>query len=280
MSVYIELVILDNATITIMLILLTNRILSRKPNKLKTVIATLLSTGVSLCYPYVYDAFLSVAIRLILYVVMCIILFCGRERFILSSIIFLLVTFLFGGAIFAVGFLVQGSADKALTASVTDLPVSVIMLSAFTLYVILKRIILGVKKVRKLSINVYECALTLLGIELKVRALMDTGNRLYDTKSGLPVVILSAKSIINKLTDEQVQSLVCGRGDLLQRGARYIQISTVGGSNKILLLKPDEFRLYFDDGRNIIYDVTVGLTFSPLKDSERYDVILHPSLIE
>ena len=109
---------------------------------------------------------------------------------------------------------------------------------------------------------------------------MDTGNRLYDVKSGLPVVILSAKSIVKKLSDSQVQSLVLGRGETLQKNARYLQISTVGGSNKILLLKPDEFRLYFEDGSNIIYDVAVGLTFSPLKDSEQYDAILHPSLME
>lgn len=280
MSVYIELVILDNATVTIMLILLTNRITSRKTQWLKTVIATLISTAVSLCYPFVYDTFLSVAIRLILYAVTCLILFYGRERFFLSSIVFLLVTFLFGGAIFAVGFFMQGSVENALTVSTTNIPVSVILISAFILYAILKRIVISVKKVRELNASIYECKLSLLGVELKVRALMDTGNRLYDGKSGLPVVILSAKSIVKKLSNSQVQSLVLGRGETLQKNARYLQISTVGGSNKILLLKPDEFRLYFEDGSNIIYDVAVGLTFSPLKDSEQYDAILHPSLME
>ena len=109
---------------------------------------------------------------------------------------------------------------------------------------------------------------------------MDTGNRLYDERAGLPVVVIGIKSLLGVLDNEQVVALSAGRIEAVQRGARYFEVSTAAKKGKILLLKPDFFKLYSDKGEHILYDVTVGVSFAPLGESTEYDAILHPAIIQ
>ncbi len=280
MSVYIEYVILDNFVITYMLAALTYRILLKRVAKIRSLIAAVVGTGVAVAYPFVKGNVWIILLKLGLYVVLCLILFLKKQKFFLCSLTFLGLTFLFGGMMFGIGFAVCGDLETTLRVNPMDFPVSIIIIGAFLCYLAARKIAVRFHRVKDLGGVVYDFSLSLLGRTMKFRGLLDTGNRLYDKSSGLPVVIVSAKSLMGEVTDEQFRVMFSGRGETLQKGAHYMEINTVaGGKNKILLLRPESFVLYSKNEGNILYDVMVGVSFSPIRDAVGYDAILHPALV-
>lgn len=280
MSAYIEYVILDNFTVTCLIASLTYRIMLKRTNRIRTLVASLTGTAVAVFYPFVKNDVLVIIIKLALWIVLSLILFLKKEKFFMCALTFLGLTFLFGGVMFGIGFVVSGDATAAMRVNMLDFPVSVIIAGVFICWLAVKKILVKFHRMRDLGGVIYDFSLSVLGNTMKFRGLMDTGNRLYDKVSGLPVIVLSAKSLMGNISDEQFRIMFSGRGDTLQPQAHYMEISTVaGGKNKILLLKPDAFVLYSAGGGNILYDVMVGVSFSPLKDAIGYDAILHPALI-
>lgn len=280
MSAYIEYVILDNFVVTYMLAALTYRILLKRVPKLRAAAAATVGTAVAVCYPFVESDVWVVIIKLSLWLALSLILFAGGQKFILCSLTFLGLTFLFGGAMFGIGFFISGDASEAMRVNMLDFPISAVVIGVFFCYLAVRKIAVRFHRIKDLGGVIYDFSLSVLGNTMNFRGLMDTGNRLYDKVSGLPVIILSAKSLMGNVTDEQFRIMFSGRGDTLQKDAHYMDISTVaGGKSKILLLHPDAFVLYSRDKANILYDVMVGVSFSPLKDAIGYDAILHPSLM-
>lgn len=280
MSAYIEYVILDNFVVTYAIASLTYRIMLKRVCLLRAAIASFIGTAVAVFYPFIKGDALVLIIKIVLWGILSLILFLKKEKFFMCALTFLSLTFLFGGVMFGIGFIVSGDASEALRLNMLDFPVSAIILGVFLCWWIVKKISVKFHRIRDLGGVIYDFSLSILGNTMKFRGLMDTGNRLYDKVSGLPVIVLSAKSLMGNISDEQFRIMFSGRGDTLQPQAHYMEISTVaGGKNKILLLKPDAFVLYSARGGNILYDVMVGVSFSPIKDAIGYDAILHPALI-
>ena len=273
MEVYIEVVILDNFTLTYLIGALSEFVMHYKRDIFRIVIGAQVATIITLFYPLIPDNFPLLALKFAVFVVVSLIFFAGRERFLLASLLFLGITFIFGGVIFALSYAIWGQQNES------QIPLSLVLLSGIICYKIVKKVCIKKRKFDDAKNQIYDFTLKIFSKTISGRALMDTGNRLYDDKSGLPVVIISAKSFITALDDEKVSLLISGRGEKMQRSARYITIETVGGgARKILLLDPDEFSLYFGGGQNILYTVKLGVSFSPLNDSVKYDALLHPSL--
>lgn len=278
MSVYIELVILDNFVLTYMLGALTHFVMKSKQPKIRLIIGSAIGTIVAVFYPFISKTFWLVSTKIALFLALSAIFFAKNGRIFISGLVFLGLTLLFGGAVFGVSLMCYGSIPLAVQMQ-TPVPVSAIILSAILVYFSVKKVANTVRKIRDASDNIYRYSLKILGKTLTGKGFLDTGNRLYDERSGLPIIVLTAKKFISILTDEQAYLLVSGQGEKIQKGARYISIETVGGGNrKILLLNADEFILYLPDQENIMCMVRVGVSFSPLCDCVKYDLLLHPSL--
>ena len=105
---------------------------------------------------------------------------------------------------------------------------------------------------------------------------LDTGNMLYDRKSGLPVVVLSMRTVLRDLSDEQAKEVFCGHAERVFAGAHRLSCGGVGKKTDIWVVKPDRFYVYCGADENIVVDVSVGLSFA-LGQSE-YDALLHPAV--
>ena len=280
MEIYVEYVILDNFTITFLISALTYRIMLKRVEKLRSLIAATIGTGIALVYPFIESNILVFVVKFGLWVVLSLILFAGKRKPLLCSVTFLALTFLFGGVMFGINYFVCGDAYSAMRVSPFDFPVSLIIICVCACCFSVKRLSVCFHRVKDVSGVIYDFAVTLFGETIELRGLMDTGNRLYDEKNGLPIVVVWIGSLVGILNDEQLVAITSGNGKSVQHGARYKNIATVVKGGKILLLKPDSFVLYSDKGEHILYDVTVGVSFVPLNDSIEYDAILHPSLIQ
>lgn len=279
MTAYVEIVILDNFVLTYCLGALSHMLLLKKISKRRCALAAVVGTTIALFYPFVSGNLLLFGIKLALWVVLSLILFLKKDKLVLGGLLFLVLTFLMGGAMFGVTLAITGDVNMALRGNFSRFPLSVLVACTYLCHLAVKKMSIALRARSDVEGTVYEFTLSLMGKRKKLRGFIDTGNRLYDDKSGLPVVVVSAKSIEEMFSDEEIKLLFLGKGELIQKKAHYVNYGALDGKRrKILLLEPDEFILYLGDKGNIFYDVMVGVALTPIRDTVNYDAILHPSL--
>jgi stage II sporulation protein GA (sporulation sigma-E factor processing peptidase) len=281
MSVYIESVILDNFFVTLLISLLSYRALSIRRSRRRHFFAALTGTAVAVAYPLLdlHAAFL-VLIKLALAAVLVLILFYKKAKMFPAACVFLGLTFAFGGALFAIGYAFYGDVHAALTLPVTFLPTGLIIAAALVLYLIYKKIVRKLKRVRDAKTYLVRAEIDALGKTVSGVAFLDTGNRLYDPKTDLPVVVLGAEPSLQILGDSGLCAMLRGQIGEISPSARYMEIGGVAGSGRLLLLKPDALRFYIGQVKHTIVDVELGLSLKKLSDAAGYDMLLHPALFD
>jgi len=281
MNVYIEAVLIDNFFITWLIAVLTFKALSIKVNWLRIAIASTLGMVVALIFPFIdIHIAITLTIRIALFIGLSFILFFKSRRFILASLVFLAFTFTFGGAIFAIGLAVHGSLYYALTRPVTNIPVGAIIFAGFLIYFVMKKLVRKLKRVYLAKGLTTTVKIEILDKELEFNAFLDTGNVLYDKKTDLPVVVLSAIASLKVLGDKGFSAYLRGKINEIDKKAHYMDFSGVDGKkNKLLILEPDNFLVYFGQATHKIEGVVLGLTLGSSKGFvNNNDVLLHPAI--
>lgn len=279
--VFIEFVIIDNFVITLLIADTTYRVLSMQRSILRMLIAAAIGTVGAVFFPFLnLSAILILPIRATLLVVLSLILFLKKGKMFFGGLIFLLLTFLFGGALFGLGLMIHGDVETALRVPVTNIPAGVIVGVVWLLYIITKKVLRKLKRVADAKDSISTVEIDILGKNIKCRAFMDTGNRLYDTKSDLPVIVLSKKASLQVLGDEGLFAFLRGDYKKICSESRLISYSgATGKTANLLILKPKEVRFFLGQTSHIYNDVLVGLSMTTFQDSVEYDVLLHPALV-
>lgn len=128
-----------------------------------------------------------------------------------------------------------------------------------------------------------------------VRALLDTGNRLYDPLTRIPVIIMESSvwrdrlpaAWGDRLKGESADRLVAELDDLSSDGfpwadrLRLVPYRAVnGGSRMMLALKPDAVELAREGAAPLRFTrVLIGLDGGTLSSDGSYRAILHPDLV-
>lgn len=277
MKVYIELVILNNFAVTFLIARLSYCLLAMPPNKYRMLLASAAGTLAAVCYPFVSNALILAAFKLICGLTLSVILF-KPKKLVKGAVFFFFLTFTFGGAMFFVGYLVHGSLEKALTLPFATFPIGAVLLGGYVVYGILNILIRKLFKHRDMKQFLYDAEIEIFGVKIECKAFLDSGNRLYDDKSGLPIVIAGIKTLSKALSDEQMTQLVTGKTKGF-KDAHYVDCNSVGGKSKLMVFRPDEVVVYEGDKANIINDVMLGVMFKRMTDVENYGLILNPAVM-
>ncbi len=201
MEVYIEYVVLDNLIMDYLLLKQTAVLLKEKFSKLNVFFGALAGTFGAVILPLfsIKKEYLFL-LKVCLGAFMCFIAVkhLNFKGYLKYFNVFLLMTFVCGGAVIGVFYLLGISlTDYGGTKSYL-LPVGVSVLCGYLLVKITK---FAVKKTIDSIITDryrYKCLIKCGQVALKVDGYFDSGNLLYDTKTGLPVA-LCKKSVIEKL---------------------------------------------------------------------------------
>lgn len=107
-----------------------------------------------------------------------------------------------------------------------------------------------------------------IGVDEKnitIRALVDTGNSLFEKSTGLPVIIAEEKEI-SKITDITTKKIF------------LIPFTALGTQNGVIMgFKPDYIRVI--DERKYILDAIIGVYSGKLSKNEDYSALINPSAI-
>lgn len=171
-----------------------------------------------------------------------------RNAFVLLYIF----SFLFGGVI---GWL---KSNMYTTYKIGKLFISI----AFVSYFVVQKILNILERIYKIPEKYFEVTLILGNQTCTVRALVDSGNHLYDALTGKPVHIISAK-VMKKLTNENEISKI-----------RYIPYRTIHEEEGVLpIIRIDKMCIH---GRKELKFPLIGITAQERFAGGTFEMILHP----
>lgn len=255
MEVYIEFAIVDNLVIDYLLLYISCYTSKVRSNRLRLFIGSAVGTIFAICLTILDLSFISnLVLKFIIPFPMIICVFGIKELFgkninnlrkiLLFYFIFLAYTFLMGGLILAVFYILSIRLNSFIYLSYTSLvPVGVIV-AVIAIYI--KSVILITRKLdksRTVKNFLYDISFNYAGTMYNLTVFLDSGNFLKDTKTNLPVVIVSRDKLkidLNKLNSIE-----------------FSTASNTSGNMKILY--PSDVRIFYHKDKEQIKSQNIAI---------------------
>ena len=192
--------------------------------------------------------------------------FRRKRTYALLSLCFCAYMFAFAGVLTAL--FSDFSVSAAPEYTVSALPSGVLVGGCVLFAALAVRLVRALTARRKLLALLCDCELSLHGNTVRVKGLVDTGNRLCDGR-GEPVVIADRAAALSLLADGLFTA---------HTPAQKIAVHTVNGASQMTCFRADCLQIYCGKERHILKDVTVAVSPRPLAGD--YGLILPPSFTE
>lgn len=271
MEVYIEYVIVDNLIIDWLLLKVSMKCARVKTSVMRLMLSSALGTAVAVIMPlFTIDFIYTVIIKILLGALMVIVggRYVDYSQAVKSYGFFILFTALGGGTVIAV-FNFAGI-DYTVYFSLnyqSFIPIGITILIVYILTKISSKFVSDLLKSRDIRPFIRRCEIIVGEKKIKTEGYIDSGNRLFDSKSGLPVIVLS-KSLGDKL-------MLCG---MLKNYSKNVVFSTVGGQSEMKIYVIDKLVIYNGITKNIYNNVFIGKGNVDFEKGGGYEVLLSPSM--
>lgn len=276
MTLYIELVIIDNFVMTFAIGVMSYMYAGLVCKKCRLIICSAVGTIASVFYPFIpiYGVFL-VAMKVAIGVLLGIILFAGLCNAIKGCVIFFIITAMAGGLCVMINYMLVGDLEMSLVTA-PIMPYSACTAIILVCMFVIKRTYAKVKRRQLRYIGKHKVCISFFGEKYHLNAFMDTGNTLYDDITGYPIIVVKL-SALKPLSDDVLMPILLKNYNQIV-GMREIETSGLGGDKKIPIIKADEIKLYLHGKLNIHSNVMVGIAIKNFGGDA--DVLLHPALIQ
>jgi len=285
MEVYIEYVLIDNIVINFLLFLFTKKLLKLNIKTSNILICSILGAGFSFLMPYLaFFKGLLFLFKLFIGVLLVSLLkkYSGFKEFFVTTLTFITSTFLFGGLVFFVLDIINAkTTSSGLLIYEYQLPVGLIILIIYLYAYFMFQLISNFYKRKLVNNYLFEVTVKLGEKFLNTKAFLDTGNRLTDSISGKPIVIMNFNTFSNIYEQVNLADLLLGKLENLPlKNSRYITVTSANGmKSKLLIFEGEELKIFLEHGVNIIPNVMFGLSLTKFKDSLEYSMLLNPLLL-
>ena len=279
MEVYVEDVFLDNFIINAILLFATSKLMHLGATKWHILAASALGVGMTIFNLFFsLQGFWLLVFKIILGVLM-VLCVCKKPtplKFFLSFMTFLCLTFIVGGACLAIA-LTFGSViltESGEIAYTLALPMGVVVGICFLLAWAISKLFISLKN-RLLRQN-FVFSASLNGIKMK--AFLDTGNRLVDPESGRPITFISLE-YFSKIFKVPLSTIILKRKTNALKNMHYISASTISSKKDIMVFCVDELKLWQNKEKFVIKNAMLGLTFLNLEEKLECGLLLNPLVL-
>lgn len=216
------------------------------------------------------------------------------SEFLRALSLFYFVSFMVGGGAFAVFYLINTNDAFSQGLLVNNISVPWwILLVSFTFLFAFFRLVWSMISRRLLTNSlVVPVTVCIAGEQLRIRALIDTGNDLKDPVSGSPVMIVEYSAVEQFLPDEIKQ---CVKGEVIEnleeleqsvlhsqwaRRIRIIPFTSIGKNKGIMTgLKADRVYIWLDGKVYEADNVVLGICNRALSPCGDYEALLNPEFL-
>lgn len=225
----------------------------------------------------------------------------GMKRFTLVCkylLIFYAVSFIFGGGIFGLSFLIQGQQSTldglilVEDAFVYPQASLLTLIAGYILMILLSKFYFQAIEVGKRRTQyILPCKIRIFHNEVTAMGLLDSGNQLYEPLTRIPVMILEVEQVRSLIPTPLLKMILEQRFDDVgvydelstewQERIRLIPYRGMGNGNQMMIAFIPDSVLIVDGNRHFVTKrVRVGLTQQKLSADDAYQAILHPSLMQ
>lgn len=291
MSIYLDIVFIENVIMNYIILLATVIITKEKLNQIRIIISSIIGGIYAVSY-YVtkFSIYITIPAKVILSIVMIYIAINPKsiKKMMKELIIFYLTSFAFGGCAIAVLYTIKPQNIINKKGSLIGIyPIKVALIGGIIGFI---TIIIAFKLVKnKMSIKDLFCTVKIIdnGTEKKVKALLDTGNFLKDPITNLPVIIVEKEKLIDILPREILENtnkIISGEfeiKDIYISKLRVLPFSSLGKQNGMLLgFKVEKVIVILNEEEVIRNDVIIGIYDKKLSINEKYECLIGMNYLE
>ncbi|MCI8444011.1 MAG: sigma-E processing peptidase SpoIIGA [Clostridia bacterium] len=275
MTIYIDVVLMENLIMNYIILLTTGLILKQKIKHIKLIFASLLGAIYSIvAYTGVLEVYSSVVLKIILSIIIVYIAFNPQnvKKLWKDLLLFYLTSFVFGGAAFALIYIVKPQ-DILMKNGLFlgTYPLKTVMLGAIIAFAIMIPAFTMVKSKISKKDMFCEIEIKLNHKTIQTKAMMDTGNMLKEPITNTPVVVVEhtllyecmPKEILNHLENiiggdfENIPEKM--REDYISK-LKLIPFSSLGKQNGMLLgIKPEYLKVITEEQEEIKKNIIIGI---------------------
>ncbi|TCS84404.1 sigma-E processing peptidase SpoIIGA [Tepidibacillus fermentans] len=300
MVFYADLIFLFNLVIDYLILWTTGKFLHLKVKKLHL----FLSAGIGAFYTFVFLMPALTIFHLLLTKIIVSILmvwisfrFIHLVHFIRAIATFYFVSFVFGGGVFGLQYLLQIDHEIINGIYVTHSSGSYIyflflVISPLMVWIFSKKTYHSIERKTSIQQDLVDLELTILDQFFHCKGLVDTGNQLYDPITRKPVLVIEAKDL-TFLPDILYQTFVSREFELEKFEQIVDQIDPIWLSRIhlipfrsvakemqfLLALRPDKVVIHNREKLVETNTVLIGLDFGLLSIDRSYQAIIHPELL-
>lgn len=242
MEVYIEYVILDNFCVDFVLLCLVAKVLSVKLCWWKVLLACLFGTAAAVVIPlFSLPLYVSIPLKVAVGAIVSAIFLIGQPWLVnVIGFVFLMVfTFALGGMTLGFIYLITKSPVSTFAVSYGGgLPIGLLVLALFFVMQFVLYLAKYIKERKNIGSFLRTIYVQIDGTKIELAGFLDSGNRLEDMLTGLPVLVVSKKALIKKMPPVWKQ-LIASSQLPPKLKPHYIQTETAVGKNKMLVFTPD-----------------------------------------
>ncbi|MBR1925585.1 MAG: sigma-E processing peptidase SpoIIGA [Clostridia bacterium] len=274
MIVYIEMVLLENMLIDGLILYLVLKSLALNHKWLKLIFSSFVGAVFSVFSVYLSFGVFNIFIKIAMAVFMCFLIELNFKKIFLKTLLFMLFTFLFGGAIIAIfSFLgIKGVGGMSYSYN-SNIPVGGILATSVILFLFLTNVLKKFYIKKNIQKFLYNITIKLNNKVANLKGFLDTGNTLTN-KQGKPVLMICEEKLKNWFSDDDRINFLLKKYSKLNN-PQTIKVNSISGFKNILVF--DAEKCFFNN-KNI--DVCVGVSEDRFFKNKGFDVILSPKIME
>lgn len=297
MTVYLDIVFLENILMNYIIIFATAVVLKADYKRWRIFLASCIGAVYTVVmYLNIISIYSNFIMKFILSMVIVYISFKPKsiKKMIKYLIIFYLVSFVFGGCVFALMYFLQPQMAQIRNGVyVGAYPIKIALIGGIVAFTVIQISFKIVKTKLIKKDMVYDVEVVLNKKSMKVKALLDTGNLLKDPITGFPVIVIEHKSlnsIISTKILNNLEKIIGGEIDELISDDefnktisrfRMIPFSSLGKQNGLLLgIKADSVNILLDEKIENINNVIIGIYDKSFTKNGLYSAIFGLDLLE
>ena len=297
MTVYLDIVFLENILMNYIIIFATGVAVKEKLSKVRILISSAIGAIYTIImYLNIIPIYSNFIMKLVLSIAMVYIAFKPKtfKKLIKNLIIFYLVSFVFGGCVFALMYFIQPQLAQIRNGVfVGAYPLKVALIGGLISFAIIQISFKIVKTKLSKKDMIYQIEITINNKSIKTKALLDTGNLLKEPITGLPVVVTEHTSLYSVLPTEilnNTEKILGGDTDELMKNDefskiisrfRMIPFSSLGIQNGLLLgIKADSISIEIDEKIENINNVIIGIYDKSFTKNGAYSAIFGLDILE
>lgn len=295
MTIYIDIVLIENLIMNYIILFTTAVVLKIKVNHIRLILASLLGAGYSIiAYMGIIKVYSSIILKIILSVLIIYIAFNPQniKRMCKDLLLFYLVSFVFGGAAFALIYIIKPQnilMKNGLFLGTYTL--KTVMLGAVVAFCI----IIGAFAIIKNKISkkdmFYEIEILINQKKIKTKAMIDTGNMLKEPITNVPVIVVEhillyscmPKEILNNLKEimgGDFKNIPCDIQEKYISKLKLIPFSSLGKQNGMLIgIRPEYVKVITDEQEKINKNVIIGIYEKSLTKKGEYQALIGIELL-